>query len=201
MQVNVKNVEYLAQSTQVLNSFIESIEAVANNNIRKIKYALGQSVKELSNSNNLLTSASVNETQKQTALLRKEAELSLAIQEEAAVVSSGNPYAIAAASAYVARKTNEVYIANQKYQRAVKNRFNMEKRVELVNKAKTLNERLLEKTQNIFNVKITKINNIITRVNNRLQRAYKELNHYFNYNSLDSTELDELESIISSNEK
>ena len=77
----------------------------------------------------------------------------------------------------------------------------MERRVRLISKAKTQNERLLEATKNIFKANISNINNLKTQISNRLQNAYKELNEYITHNNADSVELDNLYHITKINEK
>ncbi len=200
MQVNVQNIEYLLESINILNRFSEKIEITANEKINKIVRFLEEIIQELNLSNNFFSVAKVQETQKFAILTQKEAEFASALQREAAALASGNPVVIAAASAYVAKKSNEVYIANQNYQRAKKNRINMEKRVALINKAKLHNEKLLEESKNLFKANIVSINNLKNQISHRLYNAYKELREYFNYNDINSIELDNLESIIKLNE-
>lgn len=201
MQVNVKNIEYIIESINILSKFSETIETITNEKINKIVRFLEEIIHELNLSNNFLSVAKVQETQKFVILTQKEVELASALQREVAALASGNPVAIAAASSYVAKKSHEVYIANQNYQRAKKNRINMERRVRLISKAKTQNERLLEATKNIFKANISNINNLKTQISNRLQNAYKELNEYITHNNADSVELDNLYHITKINEK
>jgi len=201
MQVNVKNIEYIRESINILNRFNEHTEGISSEKINKIIRFLEEIIQELHLSNNFLSVAKVQETQKLAILTQKEAQLASALQKEAAALASGNPIAIAAASAYVAQKSKEVYIANQNYQRATRNRINMEKKVELVNRAKLQNERLLEKTKNIFKAKISGINSIKIQISTRLQNAYRELKEYFNHNDEKNVELDDLPSIFKLNEK
>jgi len=201
MQVNVKNIEYLLESINILNKFSEKIEIIANEKINKIVRFLEEIIQELHLSNNFMSVAKVQETQKIAILTQKKAEFTSASQREVTALASGNPAAIADARVYVAKKSHEVYIANQNYQRAKRNRINMEKRVELANKAKLQNERLSEETKNIFKANISNINNLKTQVSTRLQNAYRELNEYFNHNATSSAELDDLVNIVKINER
>jgi len=201
MQVDVKNIEYIVESINILSKFGEKIEIIANEKTNKIIKSLEEIIKELNISNNFLSVAKVQETQKFAILTQKEVELASALQREAAALASANPVAIAAASAYVAKKSHEVYISNQNYQRAKKNRINMERRVGLIGKAKAQNKRLLEETRNIFKSNITNINNFKTQASIRLQNAYKELNEYLTQNDADSVELDDLYHVAKINEK
>ncbi len=200
MQVDVKNIEHIVESINILSKFSETIEQIANEKINKIIRFLEEIIQELNLSNNFLSVAKVQEAQKLAILTQKEVELASALQREAASLASGNPVAIAAASAYVAKKSHEVYVANLNYQRAKKNRINMERRVGLVNKAKLQNERLLEETKNIFKANISNINNLKTQVSARLQNAYKELNEYLTKNNANYAELDDLHHITKINE-
>lgn len=201
MQVNVKNIEYLLETANLLNKFSEKSEIITNEKTSKIIRFLEEIIQELNISNNFLSVAKVQETQKFAILTQKEAELGSALQKEASAIASGNPVAIAAASAYVVKKTHEVHIANQNYQRAKKNRINMEKRVALVNKAKLKNEKLLEESKKIFKANILNINSLKTQISSRLDNAYKELNEYFNHNDVSNVELDNLQSIVKLNER
>jgi hypothetical protein len=201
MQINVKNIEYIRESINILNKYSEHIERISSEKINKIIRFLEEIIQELNISNNFLSVAKVQETEKLAILTQKEVQLSSALQKEAAALSSGNPVAIAAASALVAQNSHEVYIANQNYQRAKRNRINMGKRVELVHKAKIQNEKLLEMTQNVLKANLSKINSFKIQVSTRLQNAYRELSEYFNYSDLKSVELDDLISIIKLNER
>ncbi len=182
MQVDVKNIDYIMQTISILNGFIEKIEIQANEKINFITKSAEEIVQELNFSNNLLSTAKVQEAHKFSILAQRNVELASALQKEVAAIASANPIAIVAASANVAKKTHEAYVANQKHQRAKKNRINMEKRVELVNKAKFQNERLLEETKNIFKANILNINNLKTQVALRLQNAFQRLSEYFSNN-------------------
>jgi len=103
--------------------------------------------KELSFANNLLNIAKINEMQKQTILAKKTAELASALKKEAIAIGSGNPVAITAATAYVAKKAHEEVIANKHYQKARRNRIKMKKKVELIQKAKRQIDTLFEQTK------------------------------------------------------
>jgi len=201
MQVDVKNVEYIIQSVQILNKLSERIETIFNDKINQMVKFLEEIIQELNLSNNFFSVAKVQETQKFAVLIQKEAELASAFQQEVAALASGNPTAIAAANALVVEKNHEVHIANQNYQRAKKNRINMEQRVELVNKVKVQKERLLEETKKIFRANISNINILKNQISSRLENAYRELREYFDHSGANNAELDDLVSIIKSNEK
>jgi len=201
VQINVKNIEYIRESINILNRYSEQIEQVSSEKINKIIRFLEEILQELNISNNFLSVAKVQETQKLAILTQKEAQLASALQKEAAAVASGNPVSIAAASALVAQRSHEVYVASQNYQRAKKNRINMEKRVALVQKAKMQNEKLLEVTKNVFKANISRINSLKLQTSTRLENAYKEISEYFNHNNLKSVELDDLSNIAKANEK
>jgi len=201
MQVDVKNIEYIIESINILSKFSEKIDENANEKINKIIRFLEEIVQELNLSNNFLSVARNQEAHKFAILTQNEFELASALQREVVALASGNPVAIATATAYVAKKSHEVYIANQNYQRAKKNRINIEKRVELVNKAKLQNERLLEETKNIFKANISNINTLKNQISSRLENAYRELREYFDHSGVNNAELDDLGSLIKSNEK
>lgn len=201
MQVNVKDVEYIIQSVQILNKLSERIEVVSNEKINQMVKFLEEIIQELNLSNNLFSVAKVQETQKLAFLIQKEAELASAFQQEVTALASGNPTAIATASALVAQKSHEVHIANQNHQKAQKNRINMGQRVELVNKAKNQKESLLEETKKIFRANISNINILKSQISSRLQNAYRELHEYFNHSGTNNVDLDNLASIIKSNER
>ena len=120
MQVNIKNVEILKRTylknKQIVANLHESIL-----NYQKELNELEQSTRqELNFSENLLKAAQVYEKQKLALLLKAEAELARALEAEAAAMASGNPAAIASASAWVARATQQVYQAKKEYEKAKK---------------------------------------------------------------------------------
>lgn len=201
MQVNVKNIEYLIETINILSKFSEAIEFIVNEKFNKIIRFLDEIIQELNLSNYFLSVAKTQETQKFAILTQKEVELESALQREAAALASGNPNAIASSGTYLAQKSHEVYIANQNYQKAKENRINMGKRVEFVSKAKAQNERLLDETKNIFKANISNIYNLKNQMTIRLQNAYKELNEYLTLNNADYAELDDLYYITKINEK
>jgi len=85
--------------------------------------------------------------QKQAILVQKTAQLARALQQEAAALASGNPVAIAAATVYVSKVTHEEVIAQREYQKARENRINMQRRVDIVKKAKHQIDKLYEQTK------------------------------------------------------
>lgn len=65
MQVNIKNICHITESTNLLNKFSEQIETIYSEKITQ----------ELNLSNNFLSVAKVSETQKLSILAQKEAQL------------------------------------------------------------------------------------------------------------------------------
>jgi len=98
-------------------------------------------------------------------------------------MATGNPIAIASATAWVAKATAQEIQATKEYNRAKKNRINMQKRVEIVKKAKFNTEKLISESQNIFNLNLSNITFQQQSVNMRLQKAYQALDGYFSNES------------------
>jgi len=196
MQVNIKNIEILKRTylknKQIVANLHESIL-----NYQKELNELEQSTRqELNFSENLLKAAQVYEKQKLALLLKAEAELARALEAEAAAMASGNPAAIASASAWVARATQQVYQAKKEYEKAKKNRINMEKRVELAKQAFHKAKQLNEDSRKVFNFNFNSISNYNTVLMNRLTNADKSMGEYLNEKIADT--LNQVESYFKS---
>lgn len=183
MQTDVKDVNILLQTVSFLSYNQEEIKNKINNILHSIENKKEIINNELSISNNFLNVAKVNEMQKQTILSQKTIQLTRAIQQEAVALSSGNPAAIASATAFVAKATHEEIIANREFQNARQNRIKMERRLELVQKAQYHIEKLYENSKREFNSQLTIINNSTEISKTRLSKANSDLNNYLNSNN------------------
>lgn len=183
MQTDVKDVNILLQTVSFLSYNQEEIKCKANNILHSIENKKEVINNELSISNNFLNVAKVNEMQKQTILSQKTIQLTRAIQQEAVALSTGNPAAIASATAFVAKATHEEMIANSEFQNARQNRINMERRLELVQKAQHHIDKLYENSKREFNSQLTIINNNTEISKIRLSKANSDLNNYLNSNN------------------
>ena len=180
MQVSIKDFNYLKISICSVNTIFENITAVKNEQVVYLSELLEDSEKELNISNNFLNIAKIYESEKFAVLLKEEAELAQALQEEAAAFATGNPAIIAAASAYVAKKTHEVFIAKEEYNKAQENRYNMERRVETATNAKNQAELLLETSKSFFDIKLTFLERVKEQISIKLNKAYDIILGYYN---------------------
>ena len=178
MQVDVKNVMFLKNSINILNSFVDELNNIADNYFNNLTKFLEEANFELNLSITFLNTAKVVEAQKLAILTQAQAELAAALQAEAAALASGNPVAIAAATAKVAQASAKVTKATTEYNKARQNRINMERRVELVKKAKYLISRLLEESKNNFNINLSSIKFHQQTYNLRVQKGYINLIEY-----------------------
>jgi len=183
LQTDVKDVSILLQTVSFLSQNKNNIKENINFITINLEKKQDEINNELNITNNFLNVAKVNEMQKQTILSQKTIQLTRAVQQEAIALSSGNPVAIASATAFVAKATHEEMIANSEFQNARQNRINMERRLELVQKAQHHIERLYENSKREFNSQITIINNSTEISKIRLSKASSDLNNYLNSNS------------------
>jgi hypothetical protein len=127
------------------------------------------------------------------------------MSEEAAAIASGNPAAIAAASAYVAQKLSDVAHAKNEYEKAKQNRFNMEKRVELTQKAAHESLQMLESSKAFFASQSAFLNSLKEQITLKLTNAYKAITDYYTnasyVESLDIIKPDNLKQMLSLDQK
>lgn len=180
MQTNVININILLQTSYFLSNNKEEINNKINLIINQLDRKRVVVNDELTISSNFLNIAKINEMQKKSILSQKNIELARAIQQEAAALISGDPIAISIASSIVYKAKQEQYIANIDFQNAQQNRKNMEKRVDIVLRAKNKIEELIEKSRIEFNSQISVINNFTEISKSRLTNADFDLNNYIN---------------------
>ena len=144
MQIDIRNTLIFQNTLKRLQNLQSRTEKRVDYILRELQTKQENINKELSFTNNLLKIARINETQKGTILAKKTAELASAKKKEAIAIGTGNSAIIAVATAYVAKKVHEVAVANKKYQKARRNRIKMEKKVELIQKAKRQLDTLFE---------------------------------------------------------
>ena len=171
MQVDIKN-------TGIFQITLEQISSLKNRIAQKINFMSNELQKkesevnnELTVSKNFLNIAKVYEMQKQAIQVEKTVQLTQALQQEAAALSSGNPAAIAATTTYVAKSTHEKMIAQQEYQKARENSVNMQQRVEIVKKAKCHINTLYEQTKMQLNNLYMHIDGLTQIVHSRLVKG------------------------------
>ena len=178
MQVNIKNVDilrktYLKNKHIVINLYKNLLNY--QKELNKLEQITQQ---ELNFSENFLKEAQIYEKQKLAFLLKAEAEFARALEAEAAAIASDND--TASASAWVVRARQQVYQAKKSYEKAKKNRINMEKRIELVKQAFNRAKKLNEESRRVFNFNFNTISNYNTLIINRLANAENALSEYLN---------------------
>lgn len=196
MQVNIKNIEILKKTYFKNKQIVTNLHEKILDYQKELNELEQTTQQELNFSENLLKAAQVYEKQKFALLLKAEAELARALEAEAAAIASGNPAAIASASARVAKATQQVYQAKKEYEKAKKNRINMEKRVELAKQAFHKAKQLNEESKRVFNFNFNSISSNNTILMNRLTNADKSMGEYLNEKITDT--LNQVESYFKS---
>ena len=166
MQIDIRDNNVFQITSQQISSIKEKIIHKNNFMYDELQKKQSEVNNELNISENFLNIAKAYEMQKQAILVQKTAQLSRALQQEAMALSSGNPVAIAAATAYVAKATHEEIIAQREYKKARENRINMQKRVELVKKAKYHIDTLYEQVRmqlNVLQLRISELTHLLSR--------------------------------------
>lgn len=164
LQIDIKDTGIFQTTLKQISSLKDRVTQkidFMNNELQKKQSEVNN---ELTVSNNFLNVAKAYEMQKQATLAQKTAQLAQALQQEAAALASGNPVAIAAATAFVAKATHEEMIAQREYQKARENRINMQRRVDIVKKAKQQIDRLYEQTKmqlNGLNIHLKELTQIL----------------------------------------
>jgi hypothetical protein len=180
LQTDVRNINILLQTVSFLSYNQDEINNKINFIISELQNKKNIVNNELSVSNNFLNAAKVNEMQKQIILSQKKIELTRAIQQEVAALTSGNPAAISMATSLVAIATQEEMIANREFQNSTQNRISMEMRVEIVSRAKYNIEQLYERSKIEFNSQLSIIKNFTEISKNRLTNSDLDLKKYLN---------------------
>jgi hypothetical protein len=166
LQVDIKDIGVFQTTLKQISSLKDRITQKINFMSNELQKKQSEIEGELRISENLLNVAKAYEIQKQTILAQKTAQLARALRQEAAALTSGNPVVIAAATAYVAKATHEEMIAQQEYQKTRENRINMQRRVELIKKAKHQIDTLYEQTKiqlNGLNLYLEELTQILYR--------------------------------------
>ena len=183
MQVDIRDTQVFQNTLKSLNDLESRIKNKLNFVFSQLQKKQEEVNQELNVSNNFLNLAKANEMSKQAILAQKTAELARALQQEAAAVASGNPVAIAAATAYVAKKAHEEMVAQKEFQKARQNRINMERRVELVKKAKQHIDSLYEQTKIQLNSEQSKVVSLTQVIGARLTKSDLLQKDYLSQNS------------------
>jgi hypothetical protein len=164
LQVDIRDAGVFQTTLEQISSLKDRITQKINFMSNELQKKQSEVDRELAISKNFLNVAKAHEIQKQAILAQKTAQLARALQQEAAALASGNPIAIAATTAYVAKATQEEMIAQREYQKARENRINMQQRVDIVKKAKHQIDRLYEQTKmqlNGLNIHLKELTQIL----------------------------------------
>lgn len=159
-----------------------SIEHETNNQIaeglNKAESIYQKTQDELKISEAMLEAVRAVEAAKLAEQIAADARMAKALAEEAAAIASGNPVAIAAATAEAAAAAQELYRATEEYNRAKEHRERLEHRVELAQRCVNIAEETVNTLRLRFNYSQAKIAKDILEGNGRLQSAYSDLKTY-----------------------
>lgn len=180
---NVFNIDtFLSTIKSLLNIECETKNQCAEG-LNKAESIFQQTQEELKISNGLLDVARGIEAVKIGEKLAADARMAKALAEEAAAIYSGNPIAIAAATAEVAAASQELCCATEEYNKAREHRERLEHRVELAQRCVSIAEEMVSTMRLCFNYYQIKISKDILEGNGRLQNAYNDLKTYLSRRS------------------
>lgn len=175
---NVFNIDVFLSTIKSLLSIEHETNDKCAEGLNKAENILQETQEELKISNGMLDVARVIEAEKLAEQLAADARMAKALAEEAAAIASGNPIAIAAASAEVAAATPELIRATEEYNKAREHRERLEHRVELAQRCVSIAEEMVSTLRLRFNYSQAKISKDILEGNGRLQNAYDDLSTY-----------------------
>lgn len=178
MQADVKNLNTIAETIKNLAQIKSETFDLCDEGLHTADQVLNDAQSELSVSNNILNVCKTIETAKLAKKLEVEARMAQAAAEEAAAIASGNPVAIAAASAKVAAIVPELAQAIQEYNEAVEHRQRIEHRCELAQKCVNIAQEMCDTLNMRFNYSKIKVEEIVLMGSGRLQFAYDDLSKY-----------------------
>lgn len=168
----------LLNTIRSLSSINTETEKHCKDGIREADTVLQQTQEELHISEGLLNAARADEEIKLAKQLEADARMAKAVAEEAAAIASGNPVAIAAASAEAASAGVELAQATEEYQHAVQHRERLEHRYDLAQRCVNIAQEMRDTLQLRFNYSQAIVAETIGLGNVRLQQAYDDLSRY-----------------------
>ena len=168
----------LLNTIRSLNSINTETEKHCKDGIREADTVLQQTQEELHISEGLLNAARADEEIKLAKQLEADARMAKAVAEEAAAIASGNPVAIAAASAEAASAGVKLAQATEEYQHAVQHRERLEHRYDLAQRCVNIAQEMRDTLQLRFNYSQAIVAETIGLGNVRLQQAYDDLSRY-----------------------
>lgn len=175
---NVYNIDVFLSTIKALLSIEHETKNQCAEGLNKAEEILQQTQEELKISNGMLDVARVIEAEKLAEQIAADARMAKASIEEAAAVASGNPIAIAAATAELAAASQEFFRATEEYNKAREHRERLEHRVELAQRCVSIAEEMADTLRLRFNYSQAKISKDILDGNGRLQNAYNDLSTY-----------------------
>lgn len=178
MQADVKNLNTIAETIKNLVQIKSETFAQCDEGQHTASQVLNDAQNELSMSNNILNVCKTVEAAKLAKKLEVEARMAQAAAAEASAIASGNPVAIAAASAKVAAIAPELARAIQEYNEAVEHRQRIEHRCELAQKCVNIAQEMCDTLNMRFGYSKAKVEEVVLKGSGRLQLAYDDLSKY-----------------------
>lgn len=178
LEVEVKNLATIAEIIKNLAQIRNETEKQCAEGLHAANQVLSDAENELNISNNILNVCKTVEAAMLAKKLEVEARMAQAAAGEAAAIASGNPVAIAAASARVAVIIPELTQAAEEYNQAVKHRQRIEHRCELARKCVNIAQEMCETLNMRFNFSKAKVDEKVLKGTSRLQLAYDDLSRY-----------------------
>lgn len=178
MQVDVKNLNTITETIKNLEEIKSETFAQCDEGQRTASRKLNDAQNELDVSNNILNVCKTIEAAKLAKKLEVEARMAQAVTAEASAIASGNPVAIAAASAKVAAIATELAHAIQEHNEAVEHRQRIEHRCELAQKCVNIAQEMCDTLNMRFGYSKVRVEEIVLKGSGRLQLAYDDLTKY-----------------------
>lgn len=176
--VNVFEITTIYDSIKDIQNITHDVYRLCDEEINACNKVLNETIEEECRSQTMLNAAKLFEETKLVILIATEAELAAAAAEEATAIASGNPIAIAVASARVADAFQKFSIAKDEYDQARRHREALEYRHELAIRCVNIANEMLDTIQVKFNYYMNKIRLTSEKGVFRLNRAFEDLKKY-----------------------
>lgn len=176
--VDVFALDTLAASIRDLHTAQRETDENCREGIHNAELILQQTQEELQLSEGLLAAAQAEEAVKLALQAEADMRLARAVAEEAAAIASGNPVAIATASAEVAAASAELARATEEYQRAREHRERLEHRRDLARRCVDIAQEMLDTLRLRYSYGNARVEELVFSGCNRLQTAYDDLEGY-----------------------
>lgn len=177
-EVEVRSLETIADTIRSLHQIRSETQEQCADGLRIAEQVLSEAENEFHVSSQMLNACRAVEALKLAKKLEVEARMAQAAAEEAAAVASGNPIAIAAATARVAAIVPELAEAVEEYRKAVEHRERIEHRCGLAQKCVEIAQEMCGTLRLRFRFSEASVVEKTSKGMGRLQLAHDDLTRY-----------------------